>query len=42
MKNELNNQKLTGEWCKHIRRKLHKIASKKRRNLLKKEMKFEI
>lgn len=31
----LNNSKLTGEWCKHYRRKLHKIASKKRRAFLK-------
>lgn len=37
----LNNGKLTGEWCKHYRRVLHKIASKKRRVFTKKLKDYE-
>ena len=35
MKN-INHQKLTGEWCKHLRKNLKKYANRKRRELFKK------
>ena len=34
MKN-INHQKLTGEWCKHLRKPLKKYANRKRRKYFK-------
>lgn len=38
----VNHQKLTGEWCKHIRKKTKRILNKRRRNYLKKLQNEEI
>lgn len=32
----VNHQKLTGEWCQHVRKGLKKFLNKRRRSYLKK------
>lgn len=42
MSYRINHQKLTGEWCKHVKGRFRKIVSKRRRLWLKKETNLEI
>lgn len=41
MKN-INHQKLTGEWCKHLRKGWKRVANRKRRLLFKKSMEEQL
>lgn len=36
MKINVNHQKLTGEWCKHVRKDLKKVLNKQRRKFIRK------
>jgi hypothetical protein len=41
MRINVNHQRLTGEWCKHVRKDLKLFLNKRRRSFLKKLQKEE-